>query len=83
MIYAANVGPNEGRSSIREAVQFLAIPRGLDEFPRGLPRKYPDQTDAASAQGAPPNFRSYGNILRHINQCFERRCRAKQPGMWR
>jgi hypothetical protein len=69
VIYAANVGPNEGRSSIREAVQFLAIPRGLDEFPSGLPRKYP--TDAASAQGALPNFRSYGDILRHINQCFE------------
>ena len=64
MIYAANVGPNEGRSSIREAVQFLAIPRGLDEFPRGLPRKYRDQ-------GALPNFRSYGDILRHIKQCFE------------
>jgi hypothetical protein len=68
VIYAAYVDPNEGR---REAVQFLAIPFGLDEFPSGLSRKYPDQTDAASAQGALPNFRSYGDILRHINQCFE------------
>ena len=68
VIYAAYVDPNEGR---REAVQFLAIPCGLGEFPSGLSRKYPDQTDAASAQGALPNFRSYGDILRHINQCFE------------
>ena len=47
VIYAAYVDPNEGRSLIREAVRFLAIPCGLDEFPRGLQREYQDQSDEA------------------------------------
>ena len=47
MTQAAHVDPNEGRFLIREAVQFLAIPCGLDEFPRGLQREYQDQSDEA------------------------------------
>ena len=47
MTQAAHVDPNEGRSLIREAVRFLAIPCGLDEFPRGLQREYQDQSDEA------------------------------------